>query len=92
MKDKTYDFCKKLFSTLPLVATFVISIGKIWGFEWAEAVAGTIAAVATLGLGWLQIQSNKFFTDHDIVEMGHITFLNPELHENEEEEQEPWQL
>ena len=81
-----YDFLKKLFSVLPLVATFVIGLGKIWGFSWSTSVAGTISLIATLGLEILQVFSNRYFQEHDIVDTGHITFINPELHEDEETE------
>ena len=86
MSDKTYNILKKIFSILPLVATFVIGLGKIWNFAWTTNVAGTISLLATLGLGVLQVLSNKYFNEHDIVPMGHITITNPELHEGEDEE------
>ena len=85
MKDKTYDILKKIFSIFPLISVAILKLGEVWGWPWSTNVATTLGIVATLGLGILQIMSNKYFQEHDIVEMGHITFLNPELHENEEE-------
>ncbi len=82
MNDKTYKTFKLIASALPLVSTFIIALGKTWGFGWADSVSATISALATFFLGLLQLESNKYFAEHDIVKTGHITFLNPELHKD----------
>lgn len=90
MKNKTYDISKKIFSILPYVASFIIGLGKIWNLAWASSVAGTISLVGGLGLSVLQVLSNKYFQKHDIVDAleGKITFINPELNQLPEDEEE----
>lgn len=92
MTDKTYNILKRIFTTLILVSGVMIGIDKIWAVPMLTPIAGTISVIAYAGLEYLQGESNKFFTSHDIVEMGHITFLNPELHKEEEEEDPAWKL
>lgn len=58
--DKVYDVLKDILYALPLVATFVLTIGAIWNIPYYEAIAGTITAVATLLAGLLKYSSIKY--------------------------------
>lgn len=49
MKNETYDFWKKIAQyVLPAVATFVVSVFKIWHIPYGTEIAGTIMAFDTL--------------------------------------------
>lgn len=59
--NKTYDKLK----WVALVGTnafsaLIITLGKIWGWDNAEAIAGTISAVGTCIGACLQISSANF--------------------------------
>ncbi len=48
MKNKTYDFLKKIaMYVLPALATLVITIFKIWNLPYGEEIGATITAVDT---------------------------------------------
>ena len=61
MKNKTYDFLKKIaMYILPALATAVITIFKIWGIPYGEQIGATITAIDTaLGI-ILGISSNNY--------------------------------
>lgn len=67
MNNKTYDTLKIIASILPLIATFVLALKDIWGIPYADRIAGTLGAVATLILGILQAISKAYFKDKEIV-------------------------
>jgi hypothetical protein len=59
--NKTYDILK----WVALVGTnafsvLIITLGKIWGWDCAEAIAGTISAVGTCIGACLQISSANY--------------------------------
>lgn len=59
--NKTYDKLK----WVALVGTnafsaLIITLGKIWGWDYAEAIAGTISAIGTCIGACLQISSAKY--------------------------------
>ncbi len=53
---------------LPAIAALYAALAGIWGFPYAEAIVGTIAAVDVFMGAVLQIDSNKYFSDKDIVQ------------------------
>lgn len=59
--NKTYDKLK----WVALVGTnafsaLIITLGKIWGWDYAEAIAGTISAIGTCIGACLQISSANY--------------------------------
>ena len=70
MNDKTYDILKNW--VLPLLtggATFIITLGELWGIPYSKEVAGTMTALATLISFVLNQSSKAFFKDKEIVEV-----------------------
>lgn len=68
MTDKTYDILKNW--VLPLLtggATFVITLGELWGIPYSKEVAGTMTAFATLISFLINQSSKEFFSDKEIV-------------------------
>ena len=63
MNNKTYDVLKWVaLVVLPALTTLWLTLAKIWGFPYAEAIGATMAAItAFLGalLGVSSIQYNK---------------------------------
>lgn len=59
--NKTYDKLKwvALVGTNAF-STLIITLGKIWGCDYAEAIAGTISAVGTCIGACLQISSANY--------------------------------
>jgi len=71
MSNKVYDVLKWVaIVALPALSTFIVVIGKIWGFgDISVNIAETITAVATLLgalLGISHIQYNKGIENEDI--------------------------
>lgn len=59
--NKTYDILK----WVALVGTnafsaLIITLGKIWGWSYAEAIAGTISAIGTCIGACLQVSSANY--------------------------------
>ena len=68
MDSKVYDILKNW--VLPLLtggATFIITLGELWGIPYSKEVAGTMTALATLISFILNQSSKAFFKDKDIV-------------------------
>lgn len=59
--NKTYDKLKwvALVGTNAF-STLIITLGKIWGWDYAEAIAGTISAAGTCIGACLQISSANY--------------------------------
>lgn len=59
--NKTYDKLKwvALVGTNAF-STLIITLGKIWGWDYAEAIAGTISAIGTCIGACLQISSANY--------------------------------
>ena len=69
MSDKVYDILKNW--VLPLLtggATFVITLGELWGIPYSKEVAGTMTALATLISFILNQSSKAYFKEHEIVD------------------------
>ena len=66
MKNKTYDFWKKVaMYYLPAIATMIITIFKIWGIPYGEEIGATITAIDTaLGI-ILGISSANYYKKGD---------------------------
>ena len=61
MSNKVYDILKDIaLYVLPALATLIITLGGIWGFPYAEAIAGTITAIDTFLGAILKISSNTY--------------------------------
>ncbi len=67
MKNKTYDFLKKIaLVVLPALATFIITIFEIWKIPYGEQIGTTITAFDTaLGI-ILGISSYNYNRNHKI--------------------------
>jgi len=49
MKNKTYDILKEVALTvLPAIATFLVTLGNIWGIPFATEISATVIAIDTL--------------------------------------------
>lgn len=61
MENKTYDKLKIIAQViLPALATFYVTIAKIWGLPFGEEVSATIMAIDTLLGACLMISSKKY--------------------------------
>ena len=61
MNEKIYDILKYIQRiALPACAALYAALAGIWGFPYAEAIVGTIAAVDTFMGAMLQIEYNKW--------------------------------
>lgn len=61
MNNKVYDVLKFIAQiVLPAIATFCITICKIWGLPLGEEVSATIMAIDTLLGAVLMISSNVY--------------------------------
>lgn len=66
MKNSTYDILKDIaLYVLPALATLVLTLGKIWGLPYAEAIAATITAGDTFLGSVLKISSIKYKENED---------------------------
>lgn len=65
MSNKVYDILKDIaLYVLPALATLILTLGGIWGFPYAEAIAGTITAIDTFLGAILKISSNSYAKDN----------------------------
>lgn len=61
MNNKTYDILKYIACiVLPALATLILTVFKIWGIPYGEAIAGTITAIDTFLGAILQVSSVKY--------------------------------
>ena len=66
LSNNTYDILKNIaLVVLPALATLWLTLAGIWGFPYAEAIAGTITAIdvflgALLKISSTQYQKEKF--------------------------------
>lgn len=77
MSDKVYDILKNW--VLPLLtggATFIITLGELWGIPYSKEVAGTMTALATLISFVLTNASKSYFKDKEIVDVGVNNYNN----------------
>lgn len=66
MSNKTYDTLKwvALVGT-NAVSALVITLGQIWGWSYAEAIAGTMSAIGTFIGACLQISSANYHSENE---------------------------
>lgn len=69
MSNEVYDFLKNiLIPVLTGGATFILTLGDIWGIPFAKEVGATLTALATL-ISFIINQSSKdYFHNKEIVE------------------------
>lgn len=75
MNSNLYDLLKNW--VLPLLtggATFVITLGELWGIPYSKEVAGTMTALATLISFILNQSSKAYFSDKEIVEANVVDY------------------
>lgn len=66
MTNKVYDILKDIaLYVLPALATLILTLGGIWGFPYAEAIAGTITAIDTFLGAILKISSNSYAKEQE---------------------------
>lgn len=61
MKNKTYDILKEVALTvLPAIATFLVTLGNIWGIPFATEISATVMAVDALLGAVLHISNTNY--------------------------------
>ena len=61
MKNKTYDILKEIALTvLPAIATFMVTLGNIWGIPFAIEISATIMAIDALMGAILHISNTNY--------------------------------
>lgn len=71
MDSRIYDILK--IWVLPILtggATFIITLGELWGIPYSREISGTMTAVATLISFILTNASKEYFKDKEIVDVG----------------------
>lgn len=69
MSQKWYDIWKYVGRIgLPAIAAAILSLAEVWNIPYSTQIARTIVITATLINGLLQIDSNKYFENKEIVE------------------------
>ena len=69
MSQKWYDVWKYVGRiALPACAASVLSLADVWKISYAKEIADTMVIAATLINSLLQIDSNKYFADKEIIE------------------------
>lgn len=69
MSQKWYDIWKYVGRIgLPAIAAAILSLADVWQIPYSTQIAQTIVIAATLINGLLQIDSNKYFENKEIVE------------------------
>ena len=59
--NKTYDTLKRVaLDGTNAFSALIITLGKIWGWSYAEAIAGTISAIGTCIGACLQISTANY--------------------------------
>lgn len=65
MSNKTYDVLKFVAMFVGYLATFILTLTDIWGFEYGAPIAASVSALAVLLSSVLQASSNKYWTAID---------------------------
>lgn len=62
MKNGTYDVLKRVALVYaPALVTLILALGKIWSWQYATPVAGTVAALATFLGACLGVSSERYW-------------------------------
>lgn len=62
MKNSTYDKLKNISMIVGYIATFILTMTDIWGFEHGAAIAATVSAIGIL-LGSILQDSTRRYRD-----------------------------
>ena len=62
MSNNVYDVLKKVAMILGYVATFILTLTDIWGFEHGAAIAATVSAFGIM-LGSILVDSSKKYKE-----------------------------
>lgn len=65
MSNKTYDILKFVAMFVGYLATFILTLTDIWGFEYGAPIAASVSALAVLLSSVLQASSNKYWKEID---------------------------
>lgn len=68
MSDKLYDILKLVSMVIGYLATFILTLSDIWGFQYGTELAASVSAAAVLLGSVLTAASQKYFTSHEVVE------------------------
>lgn len=60
MQNTTYDILKKIALVLTPLATFVATLGEIWGLSYSAQIAATLAALDAMLGAILHVSSKKY--------------------------------
>lgn len=70
LSNKTYDILKKIaLYVLPALATLVLTLGKIWGFNFSEQIGATITAIDTFLGAILGLSSKMYWQNTENIEV-----------------------
>lgn len=61
MSNKTYDILKIICMIVGYLATFVLTLSDIWGFQYGTEIAATVSALGVLLGGILKASSDKYW-------------------------------
>lgn len=65
MSNKTYDILKIICMIVGYLATFVLTLSDIWGFQYGTEIAATVSALGVLLGGILKASSDKYWSNED---------------------------
>ena len=60
MSNKTYDVLKEVALIFGYIATFILTLTDIWGFEHGAAIAATVSALGIMLGSILQESSRRY--------------------------------
>lgn len=68
MKETVYKWLAYIQRiVLPAIGTLYAALGKIWAWPYVAEIVGTIAAITVFLGAILQIDSEKYFSDKQII-------------------------
>ena len=65
MKNKTYDILKLISIIFTPMATFILTMSDIWGFQYGAEIAATVSAIGIFLGGLLKASSDKYWESKD---------------------------
>lgn len=65
MSNKTYDILKLVSMIVGYVATFILTLSDIWGFDYGTAIAATVSALGIMLGGILTDASRRYHQNED---------------------------
>jgi len=71
MRNSTYDILKRVaLIYMPALETLILALGKIWGWQYSTAIAGTIAALAVFLGACLGVSSTRYWAAQSTEQAG----------------------